>query len=58
MFLVYLGIIENDCNVAGIPWFSKALGEPTTDYIELRVCADEDTVYEDAPVSFYKIHVK
>ena len=54
------GSLESPCcNVTGIPWFHRDYGNTTTtDYIELRVCADERTAYEDAPVSYYEIYVK
>ena len=45
------------CNVPGIPWFHRDYGSnTTTDYIELRVCADYTD--EDSPVSYYEIYVK
>uniref|UniRef100_A0A1X7TJ36 Fibrinogen C-terminal domain-containing protein n=2 Tax=Amphimedon queenslandica TaxID=400682 RepID=A0A1X7TJ36_AMPQE len=45
------------CNVPGIPWFHRDYGSTTTtDYIELRVCADGS--FEDSPVSYYEIYVK
>ena len=46
------------CNAPGIPWFHKVLNSPTTDDIELRVCANESTRNEDAPVSLYELYVK
>uniref|UniRef100_A0A1X7SQY4 Fibrinogen C-terminal domain-containing protein n=1 Tax=Amphimedon queenslandica TaxID=400682 RepID=A0A1X7SQY4_AMPQE len=47
------------CNVPGIPWFHRDYGNTTTtDYLELRVCADQSTIDEDAPVAFYEIYVK
>ena len=47
------------CNVPGIPWFHRDYGNTTTtDYIELRVCADEGTDNEDVPVSYYEIYVQ
>ena len=47
------------CSVPGIPWFHRDYGNiTTTDYLELRVCADEDTAHEDSPVSMYEIYVK
>ena len=54
------GSLESPCcNVPGIPWFHRDYGNTTTtDYIELRVCADEGTHNEDAPVSYYEIYVK
>ena len=46
------------CSAAGLPWFNKVLNSTTTDYIELRVCADQGTDNEEAPVSFYEIYIK
>uniref|UniRef100_A0A1X7UHD9 Fibrinogen C-terminal domain-containing protein n=2 Tax=Amphimedon queenslandica TaxID=400682 RepID=A0A1X7UHD9_AMPQE len=48
----------NCCNATGLPWFNKVLGTTTTDYLELRVCGDEGTAGEDAPVSFYELYAK
>ena len=53
------GSIEGACCTApGLPWFNKVLNTTTTDYLELRVCADEGTGNEDTPVSFYELYVK
>ena len=50
---------EGDCCTApGLPWFHKVLNTTTTDYLELRVCADQLTVDEDIPVSFYELYIK
>ena len=46
------------CSAPGLPWFHRDYNVTTTDYIELRVCGDEDTNNEDTPVSFYEIYVK
>ena len=47
------------CNVPGIPWFHRDYGNTTTtDYIELRVCGNQDTVDEDSPVGYYEIYIK
>ena len=44
---------------SGLPWFHRDYGSnTTTDYIELRVCGDEGTYNEDAPVAYYEIYVK
>ena len=46
------------CTAPGLPWFNKVLNTTTTDYLELRVCADEGAGNEDVPVSFYELYVK
>lgn len=46
------------CAVPGQPWFHRTFNTTSTEQIELRVCADEDTTYDDLPVSFYEIFVK
>ena len=53
------GSLEGVCCAApGLPWFNKILNTTTTDYLELRVCADEGTNNEDVPVTFYELYVK
>ena len=50
---------EGDCcTVPGLPWFHKVLNTTTTDYLELRVCADQETTDEDTPLSFYELYIK
>ena len=48
------------CNAPGLPWFHRDYGRnTTTDFIELRVCGDEETLSnEDSPVYYYEIYVK
>ena len=47
------------CTVPNIPWFYRNYNSTkTTDYLELRVCGDEGTSNDDAPVSMYEIYVK
>ena len=46
------------CTAPGLPWFHKVLNTTTTDYLELRVCGDEEQHGEDVPVSFYELYVK
>ena len=46
------------CTAPGLPWFHKVLNTTTTDYLELRVCGDENTHHEDSPASFYEIYTK
>ena len=53
------GLIEKACCQApGLPWFNKTLNSPTTDYIEMRICGDYNTIDEDSPVGYYEIYVK
>ena len=53
------GLIEKECcNAPGIPWFHKPLQQPTTDYIELRVCGYTDISIEDVPVSLIEMYTK
>ena len=49
---------EECCNAPGIPWFHKPLQQPTTDYIELRLCSSDNFVREDVPVSLVEIYTK
>ena len=52
------GLLEQECCQApGLPWFHKVLNSTTTDYIELRVCADQNTSNEDVPVANFEIYV-
>ena len=53
-----LPIEEACCSSPNLPWFHRQYDTPTTDYMELRVCANEDTNNEDVPISFYDIYVK
>ena len=47
------------CTAPNIPWFYRNYHSTnTTDYLELRVCGDEGTNNDDAPVSMYEIYVK
>ena len=53
------GAIEGGCcRAPGLPWFHKTLSIPTSDYIELRICCDQDTNDEDVFVGLYEICVK
>ena len=53
------GQIEKPCcQGPDIPWFHKTFNFSTTDYIELRVCGNQEVTDEDVPVGFYEIYVK
>ena len=50
---------EGDCCVQPhYPYFYKALGSATSDDIEVRVCADQETDDEDAVLEIAEIYVK
>ena len=40
------------------PWFSVQLPVPTTEMIEVRICADESTDNEDTPIELLEIYVQ
>ena len=41
------------------PWFSVTLPRPTSDDIEIRICSDEGTQYnEDSPVQMFEIYIQ
>ena len=47
------------CQAAGLPWFHKRLNAPTSDNIEMRICANTGASNnEDIPVGYYDIYVK
>lgn len=45
------------CTFNSPPWFNRQLSSPTTDSIEVRLCGDEGTNDEDAPVGIIEIYV-
>ena len=51
---------ERDCcsNGKSPPWFSVTLSSPTTDDIEVRICADESTNNEDTPIQLLEIYIQ
>ena len=40
------------------PWFSVQLPAPTTDMIEVSICADESTDSEDTPIKLLEIYIQ
>ena len=46
------------CGLPGIPWFHKMLEYTTTDYIEMRVCCDQNTYDEDVSFSSVELYIK
>ena len=53
------GSIERACcNLPGLPWFHRSFSYTTSDYIEMRVCCDQELADEDVAVSLFEIYVK
>ena len=46
------------CNLAGLPWFHRSFSYTTSDYIEMRLCCDQELTDEDVTVSLFEIYVK
>ncbi len=49
------------CNPPNLPWFCKDLPDPTTDDLEVRVCADEGTSgggSEDVPIELVELYIQ
>ena len=46
------------CLIPGLPWFYKKINYSTTDYIEMRIYADEPFSDEDCPVAYYDLYFK
>ena len=46
------------CQRTLIPWFYKSIAHSTTDYIEMRICCDQNTGDEDVAVGQYEIYIK
>ena len=44
------------CSFNNPPWFCKQLPQPTTDDIELRVCADGSSLNEDIPLETIELY--
>ena len=45
------------CTFNNPPWFCKDLPQPTTNDIELRLCADEGRGEEDTPIEAIEMYV-
>ena len=45
------------CSFNSPPWFSKQLSPPTTDDIEMRVCAEVDAFNDDVPIEIIELYV-
>ena len=46
------------CSFNNPPWFSKQLPSPTTDDIEMRLCVDEPSIFDDITVEKVELYVQ
>ena len=46
------------CDPPNLPWFCKKLPEPTTDDLEVRVCADQPRRDEDVPINLVQLYIQ
>ena len=46
------------CTGKSAPWFHVSLSKPTTDDIEIRICANEGTDNDDSPVQMFEIYIQ
>ena len=52
------GLTSSCCTFNSPPWFSVILPSPTTDDIEVRICNDIGTRWEDSPIQLIELYVK
>ena len=52
------GPTSSCCTFNSPPWFNVTLSAPTTDYIEVRICASEGIRDEDSPIQLIELYVK
>ena len=52
------GLEHTCCDPPNLPWFCKELPQPTTDYLEIRICGDEDLSNEDTPVDLVQLYIQ
>ena len=51
-------ILSSCCEFNTPPWFCRPLPEPTTDDIEVRICANARIAAEDNPVELVEIYIR
>ena len=52
------GLERTYCDPPNLPWFCKELLQPTTDYLEIRVCSDELLSNEDTPIDLVQLYIQ
>ena len=46
------------CDPPNLPWFCKELPLSTTDYLEFRICGDENLSNEDNPIDLVQLYIQ
>ena len=52
------GPTSSCCTFNSPPWFNVQLSSPTTDYIEVRICENEEIGHDDIPIQLMELYVK
>ena len=52
------GPTSSCCTFNSPPWFNVQLPSPTTDGIEVRICGNTGTNFEDSPIQLIELYVK
>ena len=50
------GLEHTCCDPPNLPWFCRKLPQPTTDYLEVRICGDKTD--EDTPIDLVKLYIQ
>ena len=52
------GLERTCCDPPSLPWFCKELPQSTTDYLEVRICEDENLSNEDTPIDLVQLYIQ
>ena len=52
------GPTSSCCTFNSPPWFNVTLSSPTTDYIEVRICSNHGSGFENFPIELLELYVK
>ena len=52
------GLERTCCDPPNLPWFCKELPQSTTDYLEVRICGDENLSNEDTPIDLVQLYIQ
>ena len=52
------GLKGTCCDSPNLPWFCKELPQPTTDYLEVRICGNNIVSDEDTPIDLVQFYIQ